>query len=241
MIFHTAADQVYYDLFFLNWHTSIKKFWPDAGFSLRFVGPKDKAVDNYCSKHNILLSHDPITLEEIDSKFIKVELNKRPKACYGYYALSRWMSMPVVNDHVGLTDIDIVALQKPNLKSINHILSNYQQYRLPRVMQDKSKPKNMMVNFFRKDVVSEVNQVATDLLFKSKLMWCLDLQVMDYCNKNFSILDEGLLVKFKGPIVPKNNLFGYCCGSEFVDKGITYKNAQAKAARYKRFFDLNRL
>ena len=241
MIFHTAAEQIYYDLFFSNWHKSIKKFWPGAKFSLRFVGPKNKAVDEYCSKHNILLTHDPITFEEIDSTFQKEELNKRPKACYGYYALSRWMSMPIADDHVCLTDIDVVALQRPDLRAINEIFSKYQQYRIPRAMPDKTKPKNMMVNMFRKDVVSEVNQVAADLLFGSKLMWCLDLQVMAHCNKNFAILDEALLVKFKGAVVAKNNLFGYCCGSEFVDNGITYKNAEAKAARYRRFFNLNKL
>jgi hypothetical protein len=241
MIFHTAAEQVYYDLFFSNWHASIKKFWPDARFSLRFVGPKNKAVDKYCSEHNILLTHDPITLEKINSNFTKEELPKRPEACYGYYALSRWMSMPVNDDHVGLTDVDVVALQKPNLESINQILLKYQQYRLPRAFATKEKPKNMMVNFFRKDVVSEVNRVATELLSKSKLMWNLDLKVRDYCDKNFSIFDEGLLVKLEGIAAPENNLFGYYCGSNFVDKGITYKGARAKAARYKLFFDLNKL
>jgi hypothetical protein len=240
MIFHTAAEQVYYKLFFLNWHTSIKKFWPDARFSLRFVGPKNEAVDKYCSEHNILLTHDPITLKEISAKFTKVELPERPKACYGYYALSRWMSMPD-GDDVGLTDVDVVALQKPNLELINKILSKYQQYRIPRAFATKAKPKNMMINFFRKDVVSEVNQVATELLSKSKLMWNLDLQVRDYCNKNFSIFDEGLLVKLEGIAVSKKYLFGYCNGIDLVYKGVIYKDAKAKAAKYKRFFDLNKL
>jgi hypothetical protein len=240
MIFHTAAEQVYYDLFFLNWHTSIKKFWPDARFSLRFVGPKNEAVDKYCSEHDILLTHDPITLKEISAKFTKEELPKRPKACYGYYALSRWMSMPA-DDDVGLTDVDLVALQKPNLASINHILSKYQQYRITGAFATKEKPKNMMINFFRKDVVSEVNRVATELLSKSKLMWNLDLRVRDHCNKNFSILDEKLLTHFNGAAVPKKYLFGYCNGSDFVCKGVTYKDAKAKAAKYKRFFDLNKL
>jgi hypothetical protein len=244
MIFHTAAEQVYFDLFFFNWHTSIKKFWPDARFSLRFIGPKTKSVDKYCSDNDIFITHDPITFEEINANFSQIELperDKRPKACYGYYALSRWLSMPVVDDHVGLTDVDVVAIKKPNIKRINDIFSNYHQYRLPRVFIDKTRPKNMMVNFFRKDVVSKVNQVASDLLKPSKLMWCLDLEVMDYCNKNFAILDEGLLAKFKSNIVPKNNLFGYYPATDFTDNGVTYTGTQAKAARYRKFFNLNNL
>ena len=242
MIFHTASEQSYFDLFFVNWHTSIKKFWPGAKFSLRFVGPKSSKVDKYCKANNILISHDPTTLEDIKIKFDQSELDNRPKACYGYYAISRWLSMPVLNDHVGLTDVDVVAIRSPDLNKINKILDQYQQYRLPRVFVDRSKPKNMMVNFFRKDVVAEVNAVADNILNSSKLMWCSDLGVMDYCNKNFNILDEGLLVKFKGPIVPKHNLFGYYCGTDFVDsKGKLHTGTLAKAARYKQFFDLNSL
>jgi hypothetical protein len=245
MIFHTAAEQLYFDLFFQNWHTSIKKFWPGARFSLRFIGPKSVRVDEYCKTNDIIVTHDPITFEEIKTKFDQVELpekDKRPKACYGYYAISRWLSMPVVDDHVGLTDVDIVAVKKPDMKKISKIFNEHQQYRLPRVFVDKTRPKNMMVNFFRKDVVSEVNEVAANILNSSKLMWCLDLGVMDYCNKHFNIFDEGLLAKFKTAIVPKNNLFGYYAATDFVDsKGKLHTGALAKAARYKQFFDLNSL
>lgn len=244
MIFHTAAEQIYYNLFFRNWHLSIKKFWPEAKFSLRFIGPKDKDVDKYCADNDILLTHDPITIKEIKTNFNLTELPKRdnrPEACYGYYALSRWLSMPVVDDHVGLTDVDIIALREPDMAKINDIFKDYQQYRIPRLMVDKSRPKNMMVNFFRKDVVKTVNQVANDILNSAKLMWCSDLGVMDYCNKNFKILDDCLLVKFKSVVVPKNNLFGYMCATSFIDKGKTLTGAPAKSARYNKFFNLDNL
>lgn len=245
MIFHTAAEQTYFDLFFTNWHTSIKKFWPEAKCSLRFVGPKSLKVDKYCKENNILVSHDPITIEDIRIKFERVELpkkDKRPESCYGYYAISRWLSMPVVGEHVCLTDVDLVAISRPNLDKVNKILEQYQQYRLPRFPNNGTKPKNMMVNFFRKDVVAKVNEVAANILNSSKLMWCSDLGVMDYCNKNFNILDESLLIKFKEKIVPKHYLFGYGCGTDFKDrKGKLHTGVQAKAARYRQFFDLNKL
>jgi len=244
MIFHTAAEQVYFDLFFSNWHLSIKKFWPGAKFSLRFIGPKSESVDKYCSDNDILITHDPITFDEINANFNMIELpekDKRPKACYGYYALSRWLSMPELDENVGLTDVDVVAIRKPDMLKIDKIFSQYQQYRLPRVFVDKTRPKNMMVNFFRKDVVRTVNQVATDILRSKRLMWCSDLGVMDYCNKNFKILDEGLLAKFKSAMTPKNNLFGYYAATDFIDKGKTYTGAFAKAARYNKFFNLDNL
>ena len=108
MIFHTAAEKIYYNAFFKNWHTSIKKIYPTAKFSLRFVGSTtDTDVIEYCNTHHIMLDLDPTTYQEIVDKF-KVT----GKCVNGYYAMSRWISIPIQNKPVFVTDVDLIATNK---------------------------------------------------------------------------------------------------------------------------------
>lgn len=39
--------------------------------------------------------------------------------------------------------------------------------------------------------------------------------------------------------IPKSNLFGYYAATEFVDGGKTFVGPHAKAARFKKFFNLD--
>jgi hypothetical protein len=187
MIFHTAAEKIYYNAFFKNWHNSIKKIYPAAKFSLRFVGPTtDTDVIAYCNSHHILLSLDPITFQEISDKF-----NVTGNHVNGYYAMSRWISIPIQDDNVFITDVDIVAVSAPSF-DIDGSLMNKPWFTVSKLKSSGNTLKLMAI-CLRKDICDPIRYVALALLENSPLVWSLDLHVRDYLMEKIEYNDYVLL------------------------------------------------
>lgn len=228
MIYHTATDKVYFDLFFKRWHQSINRFDPNAGFSLRFVGNEDVDVMNYCRDHNILLTFDNISLDEISIKYNANHTNAR-----GYYALSRWMSIPE-HDNVCVSDVDLVQVNRSDI-DFSKIFS---EYNFASIARKKVKHPNMMMIFYiSKDMTKLINQKTKMLLENNPLMWDSDTKLMTWISENYPIyLDFGLfqLDKINLQAIPPFVKFGY-----FSDKSkdTDLDSWEIKKSKYDTFME----
>lgn len=224
MIYHTAADPIYFDFFFKRWHQSIRKFQPNANFSLRYVGPENQQVLDYCSENNILLSVDSITLPEIAEKF-----NVDESTAKGYYALARWISIPNGED-VCVTDIDIIQLNPLGI-DFEKISTDYSFASIARKKVDH--PNMMMCLYISKDKIQEVKNKANNLL-STVLRWDTDTAIMTWISKNYPIyLDLGLfkLDSFPQKNVPEYVKFGYFSSKPFLSI-IDKSTAEIKKIKY---------
>lgn len=230
MIFHTAAEENYYNYFFKNWHKSIKKIYkPCPAFSLRFVGPTDNCdVKEYCTNNGIILDVDPITLDEIQEKYKVSAENAK-----GYYAVSRWISLPELDDHVCMTDIDLVQLHPLDYdlnEKINH--NNFISISRKKVNHSNK----MMFLGFNKDFISKVKELSFYTLNKKKLRWDLDTEILkllvfgDYKWEEYYDLFCLDTVNISQPKIK----FGYFSSLEFNYNDVTYPlGLEAKRLRYK--------
>ena len=197
MIFHTAAEKVYYNAFFKNWHTSIKKIYPSARFSLRFVGPDDDTdVIEYCQSNDILLDIDPITYNQITDKFNVTGLNTN-----GYYAMSRWISVPTIDEDVFVTDIDIVAISAPSF-DIEKSLNEKPWFTVSR-RKANNRTLKLMAICLRKDICNSVRDKAISLLNSQPLVWSLDLNIRDFLMENFEYNEYVLLGSINKLSIPE--------------------------------------
>jgi hypothetical protein len=183
MIFHTAADPIYFNEFYNAYSNSIKKYFDSPLFSLNFVGldQQQLAVD--------YLFHDKISFEEIKIKF-KVD----DRSATGYYCMSRWTSIPVSNDHVCVSDVDVVAINPIDNILINNLLEKHKVINLTRLKPKTGEEGGMMIIFLHKDICQEVKDFSKQLLENKPLCWGTDVDVRSYLYNNFDVKN---LVKMK--------------------------------------------
>lgn len=176
MIFHTAADLVYYNNFYELYNSTIKKFYPDDTFSLYYLG------NTLPNNTNIsYVTQEKITSAEIESTYKVTDRNTK-----GYYALSRWWSMPVANEHVVVSDVDVVALNTISKEKIDNIFKTYEAINITRTKKNGQEG-GMAMLILRKDIVDDVNNNAKYVLKNIPLSWSSDVNVRGFIYKNFNV------------------------------------------------------
>lgn len=232
MIFHTAAEIKYYNYFFKNWHRSLRKHWPDARFSLRFVGDASESdVVEYCKENSILLEVDSIDFGTMMERYRCLESD-----ALGYYAMSRWISLPIINDHVCMTDVDIIQLNSLGF-DLAADLESYDFISISR--QKRNKTNKMMILFLNRDLVSTIRNKSMELLQSSPLVWNLDTQVLIWMvfDKKFRWREHTSLYCINDlSRIGSKVKFGYFSGLDGMINGVKYpKGTEAKLARYRSF------
>jgi hypothetical protein len=231
MIFHTAAEKNYYNAFFKRWHKSIKTCYPNAVFSLKYVGDIEQTdVLAFCQKNNINLVLDPTTKEDLIAKHGSMDIGR------GYYPMSRWNSIPVVkNKDVCVTDVDVIMI-KNDVAEIKEYLKENEFVSISR--NKNPKINLMMVNYIRYDACQRVKDVAVSLMNNKDFRWDIDLEVMSYMRKNLKYIYLHRLIKFDSSagLVPKiypDTSFGYYSAVSIILDGIRYNSGlDAKTAKY---------
>jgi hypothetical protein len=192
MIFHTAADPIYFKAFYNAYANSIKQYFNSPLFSLNFVGLDQPhlAVD--------YLFHDKISFEEI-----KIKFNADDRAAHGYYCMSRWNSIPVVNEHVCVSDIDVIAINPIDNLLISNLLEKHKVVNLTRLKPKTGAEGGMMIIFLHKDICQEVKEFSKQLLESNPLCWGTDINVRNYLYNNFDVKN---LIKMKEISKPNNQI-----------------------------------
>ena len=179
MIFHTSADKIYYDSFFKQYKESITKYYDYAKFSFNYVG-----------KHNFDIPNDLdfFTQDMIDYDEIKVKYNlDNDRNIRGYYCMSRWITIPVLQDHVCVSDIDVIAVNNIDKFMLEDLLEKHKVINLTRIKPKSGAEGGMMVFFLHKDVCEQVKQFSLDLLNSSNLEWDTDVRIREFLYKNFDV------------------------------------------------------
>ena len=176
MIFHTAADPIYFEAFYNSYTDSIKQFFDSPLFSLNFVGldQQHHTVDYFFQ--------DEISFEEI-----KIKFNVDDRSARGYYCMSRWNSIPVVNHHVCVSDIDVIAINPIDKILINDLLEKHKVVNLTRLKPKLGGEGGMMILFLHKDICQEVKDFSKQLLENNPLSWATDVAVRSYLYNNFNV------------------------------------------------------
>lgn len=177
MIFHTATDPVYYKNFYYSFRTSIEKYFLNPKFSLRFVGEDNIDLDN------TLLTIDKTSFEDIKTRF-----NATDKHAKGYYALSRWLSIPIEDEHVVVCDADVLAVNTIDKELILNLLDRFQVINVTRLKKD-GRPGGMMIMILHKDICQQVRNYSNSLLDKEEIEWATDVNVRTFLYRNFSLCE----------------------------------------------------
>ena len=215
MIFHTSADKTYYEYFYEMYYTQVKKFYPNPVCSFNYVGT-DKQVSDFANIDIITL--DLLSENDFSNKFPFANIK-------GYYALSRWLSIPVKNEDVLVSDIDVLTINEIDKTLVDSLLQQHQVINITR-MKPNGQEGGMMVMILRKDICEEVRKFANSLLSTETIGWATDVLVGDFLYKNYNVKN---LLKMHS--VQKNqNLEGitdwfiFCKSSKFHHLQNIYKN-----------------
>jgi hypothetical protein len=176
MIFHTSADTLYYEKFYNLFSSSIKKHYTDAKLSLNYV-EKDKKLDI----PDTIISYDNISINEI-CKTYRVS----DRSALGYYALSRWLSIPILGDHVAVCDIDLLAINKIDNLIIEQMLNKNQVVNVTRI-KPNGQEGGMMIMILHKDICQEIKNYANSLLESTTLEWSTDVKIRNFLYENYSV------------------------------------------------------
>lgn len=176
MIFHTAAEKIYYKQFYDLYYSTINQFYPASKFSLYYLGQ-----DIPTNKNISYLQQENITIEEIESRYSVTDRDTK-----GYFALSRWWSMPVVNENIVVSDVDIVALKNISEDIISDIFQKHEVINITRTKKGGTEG-GMAMMIMRKDIVADVNNNAKFVLQNIPLNWASDVNVRNFLYKNFSV------------------------------------------------------
>lgn len=177
MIFHCASDKIYYEYFFKNFVNSIKKYYPNPKISYNFVGedlPNNIETD--------ILQNDRISWNEI-----KTQYTASDREAKGYYALSRWLSIPIQNQHVAVCDVDVLAVNKIDHELIETCLQTHQVINLTRRKPKGAGEGGMMIMILHKDILNIVKKFANNVLSTNKLKWQADVRVRTHLYENFKV------------------------------------------------------
>jgi hypothetical protein len=233
MIFHTAAEEQYYSFFFKKWHSSIRRLNPTAQFNLQFVGNTENCdVIDYCGENDINLNLDPISFEQIQEKYKCNELNAR-----GYYAISRWISLPIKDDHVCMTDVDLLQINAIDFNLSERL--DIKQF-ISFSKQKNNKTNKMMFLGLNKNFVKIVKEKSIEILNNNTLTWDRDTSILKWMvlDNNFDWEEHTQLYCLNDlRRFPDSNVkFGYYSSVDFVHDNIKYNQGlEAKAARYEIF------
>lgn len=178
MIFHTAADARYYEHFYSFYQFSIKKFYPEANLSLHYMGNNKNPINNID-----FFSEEDINLDSIKQKYSP----QTEKDALGYYALSRWLFLPLQNDHVVVSDVDIMAIRKLP-QNLDELLEKNQVINITRTKKDRTEGGMAMI-IVHKDIAAVAKEFANNLLMTNRLYWALDVQVKKFLYNNFSKIE----------------------------------------------------
>ena len=176
MIFHTSADKIYLDNFFLPFVTSIKKYYPNPMLSLNFVGTEYVDINKHVYYNTI-----PLSFFELKQKYQKGDRDTK-----GYYALSRWLTIPVLDDHVAVCDIDVLAVNPIDNQLILNLLKTYEVINITRT-KPNGEEGGMMIMILRKDICKTVKDYSTSLLNNLDLKWDTDVNVRSFLYNNFKV------------------------------------------------------
>jgi len=180
MIFHTSANKLYYDYFFKNYRKSVSVFYENAKFSFNYVGKEE--INE--------LDIDHYTQDSIDYDEIKLRFNLQDdKSVRGYYCMSRWISIPIVNDHVCVSDIDVLAINKIDISLIENLLCKHKVINLTRIKPKSMIEGGMMIFFLHKDICNDIKNYAVSLLNTNKLEWATDVAVRKYLYNHYNVKD----------------------------------------------------
>lgn len=227
MIFHTAAEKVYYNAFFKMWHRNIDKHVPNAKFSLKFVGDTSSTdVVSFCKDKNIDLILDCTTIDTLIEKYRSLIVAR------GYYPMARWNSIPIKDEHVCVTDVDVIMLKN----DIADMELLFEENDFISVARGR---KRLMVNYIHKDACAAVLEHSKSLMDSDKFRWDLDLDVMSWMLENLRGANLNQLAKFDST---SNRLFNYvpnfCSFGYYSSVGFTYDEVhypdgfEAKKAKY---------
>jgi hypothetical protein len=176
MIFHTSADKKFYSAFFIHFSDSISRNCENKKISLNFVGPEvpqNSRADMFSQNHK--------TLEDIEKEYHTTDRDS-----LGYYALSRWLSIPIINEHVIVCDIDIIAINKINFQVLEENLIDH-----PVINITRKKPNGheggMMIMVLRKDICLAVKEYAQKILIEKPLSWSRDVDVRSMLYERYSV------------------------------------------------------
>jgi hypothetical protein len=178
MIFHASADRLYYDNFYQMFFTQIKKHYPNPTCSFNYVGLDHHDLD--------FSAVDISTVDAIDESSIREVYNVNPNEAKGYYALSRWLSIPVTGDNVVVCDIDILAINDIDYNLINQLLDETPVINITRI-KPNGKEGGMMVMILRADICQLVKNLAHNLLTTENLCWQTDTLIHGFLYQNFKV------------------------------------------------------
>ena len=175
MIFHSSADNHFYKLFYNIFYGSIKKNYKECSLSFNYVG--NETVDTVLTNINTFDNKNQNDIE-----------NKYNAKAQGYYALSRWLSIPIQEDHVCVCDIDLIMTNPVPLDFCEEKFKTNEVINITRI-KPNGKPGGMMAMILRKDICEEVRNYSNSLLHTEQLKWSLDVKVRSYLYQNFNVLD----------------------------------------------------
>lgn len=178
MIFHISADPVYFGSFYNNFVNSIKINYKNFKISLNFVGN----LESVEVPETFILTQDNKTFENICDLY-----SSQDKDAKGYYALSRWLSIPVVDEDIFVCDIDILAVNPIDQDLISNLLVDYPVINCTRFKPKSNSQGGMMAMVLRRDVCKDIRDYANSLLITEKLEWLTDTKVRSFIYKNYSV------------------------------------------------------
>lgn len=174
MIFHTACDPLYYKKFFSIYQTSIEKNFKNPKFSLNYIS--DTTID----ANNIFnLTYDKITISQIEKRF-----NTEGRNSLGYYAIARFLSLPDLNDHVIVSDVDIATINKIDEELILDLLKKYKVINITR-KKPNGLEGGMAIMVIHKDICKDVASYANEVIKTMPLKWNTDVNVKKFLLNNY--------------------------------------------------------
>ena len=184
MVFHTTCDELYFYRFYENFWKSIRKYNPEADFSLNYVGSKNDKIINFCKENKIILSIEETTLKDLEQKFTRSVY----RDILGYYPLCRWKSIPLVDETVIVCDVDMLAIGKIDIGFIEELLKKYQAVNITRIKPDGTHGGTLLIALSTQSMISvklmaeAYSQSLTDEIFIGE-----DLDVRNFIYESLDV------------------------------------------------------
>jgi len=181
MIFHSSAELDFFNHFYKNFYSSVKFFHPYDKLSFNFVGDDSDHCNPILTDIN---THDKIDIESIKNKFNA----SNNRSAYGYYALSRWLSIPLLDDHVCVCDIDLLMCNTIPNEFYENILNKHEVINITRKKPNGGEG-GMMAMILRNDICNDVKNYSNIVLQEKQLKWDLDVDVRQFLYKEFNVFN----------------------------------------------------
>lgn len=180
MIFHTACDDQYFETFYKNWFTSIRCQFPMSKTSLHYIsdGPYDM--------HDAALRPDIFVNQQMKLYDIKRKYRVKMEKARGYFCMARWMTIPLLGEHVAVTDIDIKAIGNQQHELVEDLLLTHDVVNCTRLKLNGTEG-GMMVVILNKEICEDIRSFAIKLLDGNELTWGLDTAIMKYIHSRYKV------------------------------------------------------